>query len=235
MGIRALFGKFSSHEVGKAIIPKHVAVTVRGTQDYAKKNNITLNDANKVKFLHIKNVVKTASKAGIKMLTIHLHDEIKEDELDFLAHFCYELREWDYLQEEKIKVNLIGKWFLLSQRVVDPLKDLINATKENNNFFLNLCINYNGQEEIIEACKLIAQKAVLGKIDPQIISYDTIKEHIYTSGIQAPEVIINTNGTNTEGFFLWDSAKSRIFSIPVTWPDFGRNEFLKAIEWWQKK
>lgn len=236
MGIRDLFEKLSSEsELDERLIPRHIAITVRGTSQYAELNNLSLTDANKVKFLHIKNVVKLASKAGVKILTVYLHDELKEDELDFLSHFCYELRDWDYLQEENIKISVLGKWFLLSSRVVEPLKDLINATKENKKFMLNLCINYDGQQELIDACKLISQKALMGKLDPQSISNNTIKEHLYTSNFSAPELIITTNNAKTtEGFLLWDGAKSKVFSSPVSWPDFGKQEFMNALEWYVK-
>ena len=75
----------------------------------------------------------------------------------------------------------------------------------------------------------------MGKLDPQSISQATIKEHLYTSNFPPPELIITTNDARTtEGFLLWDGAKSKIFSCPVSWPDFGKREFANALEWYAK-
>lgn len=217
-------------------LPKHIAITIRGTPDYSKKHNLSAQDANSLKFLHIKNSIKTCIRLNIPIITFYLHGtELKDDELDFLAHFFTEIKNWEELHSKQAKISVIGKWYSLSDRIVEPIKAVLESTKDYDRFFVNFCINYNGQDEIADACKLIAKQVELGKLAADSIDRETIKENIYTSYFLPPELMIITGGQQMlDGFLLWDSSHAKVYFSEKQWPEFGKDEFLKAVEWYQK-
>ncbi|MFO7710168.1 MAG: undecaprenyl diphosphate synthase family protein [Candidatus Woesearchaeota archaeon] len=107
------------------------------------------------------------------------------------------------ISKRHCKVNVFGKWY--NSPLVEQIKEIIK--KQDADKVLNLCIEYDGQEEILDACRLIARQVKAGKIDPDTIEKQDIKSNLYTSEIPPPDIIIQSNGAP---FLLWDSEYSRI-------------------------
>ena len=200
-------------------LPKHIAITIE-EPDTA----------------HLKDIVFTAAKLGIPVLTFQLLRRNYEiEDIDWLAQLFSELGNWSFIQENQFKVSVLGKWYALPSRLVEPIKKVLEDTKDYDKFFINFCINYDGQEEIVDACRLIARQVAMGKLNPEGIDKATIKENSYSSFFLPPELIIKTGfEKKLFGFMLWDSVDSKIYFANKPWREFGRPDFLKAIEWWQR-
>ena len=184
-------------DVFKIKLPRHIALTMNGVEDWAKKNKAGLEDANKRSFLILKSTIKTQIRLRIPVLTFYLMPEIMdkdsesyEQTLDSIIHFLTELPSSELINENKVKISVLGKWYDLPGRIVDVIKKTIDETKDYDGFFLNFCINYDGQQEIVDACKLIAMNVKAGKIDPEMISKEIIKENLYSSYFLPPDLII---------------------------------------------
>ena len=107
-------------------------------------------------------------------------------------------------------------------------------TRDYDQFFLNFCVNYDGQDEIVDACKLIGKKIQAEKMDPDSLSKDAIKENLYSSYFLPPELMIVMNGKkNLSGFLLWDSIQASIYFSDKNWSDFSANDMIKAIAQFQ--
>jgi undecaprenyl diphosphate synthase len=158
----------------------------------------------------------------------------KEDETDCLTEFFNLLLGWSFIQENQIKVSILGKWYDLPMRVVEPIKKLIADTKDYDKYFLNLCINYDGREEIVDACKLIAKQVKLDKVAAENIDKALIKENIYASYFLPPDLMIKTGKKKTlNGFLLWDSTNAKVYFSEVLWPEFGKEDFIKSVVFYQ--
>lgn len=211
--------------------PLHVGIVIDGLKVYAEKYHVAKQELNETKFLHIKNTIKVASRLRIPILTIHLYDKIEIDEIDFLDHFFEELSKWNVIHENQIKISVFGQWYKLPDRVVTDIKKVTEDTSSYDKFFLNLLINYDGQEEIADAMMLIGTKIKFNKIDPERISKEIIKEHLYTSNFLPPEIIIYTGQQQkTKGFLLWDSTESNIIFSNILWPEFGKDDFIRILK-----
>ncbi len=152
-----------------------------------------------------KEIITLAFEAELPMLTLMLPSK----DLEGLISFLDSLLKWEEIRKYRSRISVLGKWYELSEKVVEKIKALINETKDFDVHFLNLCINYDGQDELVDACKLISLQVKLGKLGPEGINKSVIKENLYTSGILPPNtIIIPKNRLN--GFLLWDSANSRI-------------------------
>ncbi len=155
----------------------------------------------------------------------------------FIIHFARLLKQRRIFEKE-IRVNVFGEWQkYFPAKVKEPMGELINATKEYNNFFLNFFIMYDGRIEMVETIKKIV--ALSGRDKNLEITPELIKSNLYTFGLPPVDLVIRTgvegDPHNSAGFMMWDTAYSQLYFTKTLWPDFGEKEFLKAIESYQKR
>lgn len=226
----------------KISMPKHIAITTDGIERWALKNSLPYEDAYKRSFLILKSTVKLQVSLKIPILSFYILDSKSGREsqnyshlLDAIADMFNEMADSKLISQNKIKISILGKWYSLPGRVVDSIKGAIDKTKDYDSFFLNFCINYDGQEEIIDAVKILGMQIKSGKLDSELITKKSLKENIYSSYFIPPDLMIK-NGIRkeTSGFLLWDSANAKIYFTNKLWPDFDKTEFMDAIKDYQK-
>jgi len=222
-------------------LPKHIAIVTKGKTLWAKKHNVSIEEAYTKSFTIIRSTVMTAIKLNIPIITFYLlSTKMIETEkysilMDQIKGFFDDIITRDFIEKNNVKIFVLGKWYDLPGRVVDSIKNALDKTKDNEDFFLNLAINYDGQEEIVDAVKLLARQIKADKLDPDSINADLIKENAYSSYFIPPDLIIVNGSTKmTTGLLLWDSSKSQIYYTNKLWPDFDRIEFMDAIKEYQK-
>ena len=111
------------------------------------------------------------------------------------------------------------------------IKQAINETKNHDRFFLNLCVNYNGQSEIVDACKLIVRKALSGSIEINEINKESIKDNLYSSYFLQPDIIIKTGKKQTwSNLLLWDSPEAYYYHADKPFNDLKISDIEKAVE-----
>jgi len=222
-------------------VPKHIAVVTKGKSQWAKKNNQEIEEAYKKSFFNIRNTILSAIKMDIPIMTFYIlsTDTIEEGKfstlMDSLKEFFDDLRQREFVENSKVKVTVFGKWYDLPGRVVDSIKSIIEETKDYDSFFVNFCINYSGQEEIVDAIKLVARQVKADKLDVDAITASIVKENIYSSYFLPPDLmIVNGSKKSTNGLLLWDSSLCQIYYTNKMFPDFDRTEFMDAIKEFQK-
>ena len=212
------FGKDKSFAV-KMKVPKHIAVE--------------MNMHNENSFSNLVDIINYQVKINLPIMTICLlHGEPNEEYVKELATFISSLVS-DTFKSKGVKFSVFGKWYNLPNAIVESIKNLIDSTKDNQDYYVNFCINYSGQEEILDACKLIARKVVAGKLDPDAITIDTIKENVYSSYFIPPELII-VNGKSKSGLLLWDSVDACLYFTHKSAIDFDKSDIIDAISFYQK-
>ncbi|MBW2982113.1 di-trans,poly-cis-decaprenylcistransferase [Candidatus Woesearchaeota archaeon] len=215
----------------------HVAVTMNGIKPWSNKKSISLEETYQKSFEILNEIITSQSEKNIPILTIYVVSEtqIGDDQfpvfLNELIRFFESLSSLEVIHSSKTKISILGKWYDMPGRAVDPIKKVIEETKDYDNFFLNLCINYDGQEEIVDACKLIARQIKAERLDIDSITKKTIKENTYSSYFVPPDVIIkNGKLKRTAGTLLWDSTDAELIFTDKDWPEFTKHDFLKAVE-----
>jgi undecaprenyl diphosphate synthase len=243
----AILGKFvelirKDEKEGIKKKARHVAITTDGVFKWAYENKKSLAESHYESNLTVKNTIKTQVKLNVPITTFYLlqtdlanleHLSVK---IDALIGLFADLLEWDFIKENSIKISVFGKWYDLPGRIVDPIKNLLDATKDYDNFFVNFCINYNGQDEIVDACKIISMKAKTEKIDVASITRQDLRDNIYTSDFLPPDLIIK-NGFKQKlhGFLLWDASNTSIYFTKRLWPDFRKDDFESALKEYEKE
>jgi len=153
---------------------------------------------------------------------------------DSLADFFNGLCNNDLIHKNQIKISVLGKWYDLPGKFVDSIKNIIEKTKEYDSYFVNFCINYDGQEEIVDAVRLIARRLKADKLDPSMINKELIKENIYSSYFVPPDLIIINGSKRTSDLLLWDSPNAKVYFTNNLWPDFDKVDLKDAIREYQK-
>ncbi len=212
--------------------PLHVALTLDGSKKWAESNKKSLQESFRLKFDKLFDFLQVQIEQEIPIMTFYLltkNQDYIQEYIDEMKRFLEKLKNSEYLNKHHIKVSVVGKWYHLPADIVELIKQLIDETKEYDTYFLNFCIKYNGQEEIVDACKLLARQVQAGKIEIDLINEAMIKENIYTSYFLPPKLIIKTGSPKNTSLLLWDSVYAKTVYTNKPWQDFTKKDFMKAI------
>ena len=133
------------------------------------------------------------------------------------------------VKEEKVKFNVIGRISMLPEKAKKKIEELIEFTKKHDQNFINLCIMYDGHEEIVDAVKEIISDGV----NPEEVNKDLIKKYLYTKNFPPVDYIIRTgmdDGARISGFLLWDSSYAEFKFREDLWPDYNKEMVIEDIE-----
>ncbi len=212
----------------------HVAVSLEGDDtEYIKKSKLDENQLAIRKGKILSELLDAQTKFDIPILSVFLLSG-KRVGTDFSSKVKYfnkvlDSLSFEFLHKNQIKVSPIGKWYELPNELVDTIKRLIDETKDYDRFFLNLCVYYTGQSELVDAARMIARRIKKGMLTPEDITKQTIKEDLYSSHFLAPELMIINDSCKLNGFMLWDSSDACIHFTKIPWPNFSGSEFRRII------
>ena len=195
----------------KNIQPKHVAITVSGLSHIQKK--LKKSRIYKKRDLVIRQIVAWQVKNKIPILSFFMLPANRKisDEMDSLAQFFKKIARSSLIHRHQIKISVLGKWYDLPGNVVLSLKSAIFESRNYDRFFLNFCVNYDGQEEIVDACRLITRKVLTDEMQFSEINKETLKEHLYSSYFLPVELLIVTGKkTIIPNFLIWDCPDAKI-------------------------
>jgi len=215
----------------------HIALAMNGVYEYSKQHKIELKLAWKIAFDKIKETIIFQIENDILISSFNLIPmELTEEDYflevaEYIASMLDELRAWNLLARKKIKISVIGKWYDLPMILVDSIKKINRETRDYDAFFVNLCANYDGQTEIVDAFRVVAMKIKNGSLDPDSITDKDIKENLYSSYSIPPEIIfVDGEVQSTDGFLLWDSKYSKIYFTDKLWPEMKIEQLSKIIQ-----
>ncbi len=210
-----------------------IAVIPDGNRRYAKKSNLSLLEAYEKGFSKAEEFLDWCLEKGIKEVTMWAFstENLKrpKEELSLLERLfskhLSELAENEKVHRNKVKVRIIGMKEYLS-KFSKEIKKIKTATKDYSSFVLNIALGYGGKEELLTAFKQAVSKKPVHEITEQDIT-----ENLYVK--KSPDLIIRTGGyQRLSGYLLWQSAYSELFFSKKLWPEFSRQDFEKAIEFY---
>ncbi len=217
-------------------VPQHIAIIMDGNGRWATKKGLPRTYGHKRGVNVLKEILKASKKLGCKVLTVYAFSTenwtrpIKE--VDFLINLFREVlrNEIEEINEESIKIKFIGDLTPFPENLKKIISSSESLTRNNNEFLLNVCVNYGGRQEIVKVAKELAIKTFSGEIKPSEVNEELFNSKLLTRGIKDPELLIRTSGEKRiSNFLLWQLAYSEIYISDVLWPDFNEIEFLKAI------
>lgn len=224
-----MFFKKSPIKVYLQGLPKHVGI-IAVPEDFSNLDVLVKN---------MQKAVQTLVKMKVPVISFYILPlDCKRDVgefNDYLSILMQEMYNWSFIDEHQVKVSVLGHWYDLPERVVEPIKKCVENTKDYDRFFVNFCINYSGQAELVSAMRLIAKKIELEKLDAEEVDEELVKEHLSTSYFIPPGVIIVTGSKpQLDGFLLWDSPKANISIVEKPWRKFSVVDLVNAVRKYQK-
>jgi undecaprenyl diphosphate synthase len=137
----------------------------------------------------------------------------------------------DELNDLGVKIRWVGREKRLWKTVIDELEQAESLTKNNKVLTLNMCINYGGRAEILDAAVAIAKDAMRRKIKPDALTEKSIGKYLYAPLMSDVDLFIRSSGEQrTSNFLMWQSAYAEMVFLDVLWPDADRRTLWKAIE-----
>ena len=131
---------------------------------------------------------------------------------------------------------VIGRKEELSEDIIESINNLEEKTKNNTGLNFTIAINYGGRDEIVRAVRKIADKVKAGEIETSDIDEAMISDNLDTAGIPDPDLLIRTSGEQRLSNYLpWQLAYTEFYFTDVYWPDFNREELIKACEKYNKR
>jgi undecaprenyl diphosphate synthase len=128
-------------------------------------------------------------------------------------------------------VRIIGSRSRVDEDIRQMIEDAERRTLGNSGINLTFAFDYGGQEEIAAAARELARAAAEGRLDPETITPELLSSRLFTSALPEPDLVIRTSGERRlSNFLLWQSAYAELMFVDTLWPDFGRQEFLDALD-----
>ncbi len=223
-------------------VPLHVAIIMDGNGRWAKKKGFPRIYGHNAGIDTMRNVVKWSDEVGLKILTFYAFSTENwrrpASEVNFLMQMPIKFLETELekLTKNNIKLQIFGEVTGLPVDTRGAIQKAVDKTKNGSGLILNLAFNYGGRTEIIRAVKIIAEKVRLGTISPEEINEKMFSDFLYTKGLPDPDLLIRPSGEfRLSNFLLWQLAYAEFWFAKTMWPDFSKEEFLKALLEYQKR
>ncbi|MDO4312565.1 MAG: isoprenyl transferase [Eubacteriales bacterium] len=218
-------------------IPQHVAIILDGNGRWAKSKGMPRNYGHAQGSKNVERICEEAWRMGIKYLTVYAFSTENwnrpKDEVDALMKLLRNYMKTCLTTAAKndMKVRVIGDISRLDEDIQKRILELEAATKDNGGLNFQIAINYGSRDEIIRAVRALAKDCVDGRIETEAIDETLFERYLDTRGIPDPDLLIRTSGEQRlSNYLLWQLAYTEFYFADVHWPDFTKEELLKAIE-----
>jgi undecaprenyl diphosphate synthase len=229
-------------DLKRELLPKHVAVIMDGNGRWAKRQGLPRIIGHKHGVDALKDLLRCCKDWGIAALTAYAFStenwKRPQEEVEFLMTLFQrvlrqELRE---MLEENVQIKFVGNLPALPRSLQEEISRSMEETKDNRAIRFTVATNYGGRQEILQACRAIAEQVKQGLLQPDQIDEATFERHLYTAGICDPDLLIRTSGEmRISNFLLWQMAYAEIYITETLWPDFNRAEFHRALSAYQQR
>jgi undecaprenyl diphosphate synthase len=217
---------------------RHLAIIMDGNGRWATRRHLPRIAGHKAGVNALRRVVECAVDEHIEMLSVYAFSTENwgrpRSEVDGLMRIFWETIRSDIekLHREGVRLRHLGRLQDLSPDIQKAVRDSVELTRNNTRIGLNVCFNYGGRAEIVDAVRQILADG----LQPDMISEELIGSYLYTRDLPDPDMVIRTAGEmRVSNFLLWQTAYSEYYATPTLWPDFGREDLLAALESYQQR
>jgi undecaprenyl diphosphate synthase len=223
-------------------IPNHVAIILDGNGRWAKKRMMPRNYGHTQGSKAVEKICEDAYKLGIKYLTVYAFStenwKRPKDEVDALMKLLGSYLETSIKTSAKnnMRVRILGDTSVLSEGIRKSISELERASENNTGLNFQVAINYGSRDEMIRAVKAISREVREGRLALDDIDETRFGEYLDTKDLPEPDLLIRTSGEQRlSNFLLWQSAYTELYFTEVLWPDFNKNELIKAVEYYSSR
>ena len=223
-------------EIDKDKLPHHIAIIMAGNGRWAKQKSLSRIRGHMKGIDAVREVVTACRELGIKILTLYAFSvenwKRPKEEVSALMTLLkeYLLKEVEEMLQNNIRLLAIGRLEDLPSEVQQILRETMKKTEDRTGMILNLALSYGGRSEILQAVQRILRDCQKGKMAAEKITFQKFSDYLWTQGMPDPDLLIRTSGEfRISNFLLWQIAYTELYVTETLWPDFNREELLKAI------
>ena len=227
-------------QLDKKRIPAHVAIIMDGNGRWAQAKGLERNVGHQkgVDTVHV--ITKSAIELGVKYLTLYAFSTENWNrpvaEVAALMSLILTSLEETLFMKNNVRLLIIGDVERLPEEVRTSLLRLQENTAGNTGLTEVIALSYSSKWEITEAVRTIAREAAAGTLNPADITGETVAARLNTAGVPDPDLLVRTGGEiRLSNFLLWQCAYSELYFCDTLWPDFGEEDFRRAILSYQKR
>lgn len=219
-----------------------MAIIMDGNGRWAQQRGLDRIFGHKQGVNAVREALEAAAEVGVKYLTLYVFStenwQRPDDEVSALMGILVQSLndEASTLVKNNIRLKVIGDVDRLDVNLREKLFETINMTSNGNRLTLLVALSYSSRWEITEAARKMSIDAANGKLDPYSITENDFEKYLATYGIPDPELMVRTSGElRISNFLLWQFAYTEFYFTDTLWPDFGKEDFYKAIIDFQKR
>ena len=215
-------------------IPAHVAVIMDGNGRWAKQRGQARSFGHQAGAKSVHVIAETAARLGVKFLTLYTFSTENwnrpVDEVAALMGLLMDSLEEETFMKNNISFRIIGDTAKLPVNVLERLQQCIERTSSNTGMCLVLALSYSSRWELTDTLRRIAAEVERGELRAEDIDEEVIGRRLATHFMPDPDLLIRTGGEiRLSNYLLWQCAYSELYFCTTFWPDFGEEEFCKAI------
>jgi len=223
-------------------VPKHIAIILDGNGRWAKAKGMPRNYGHTQGAKNVEMICEEAYNLGVSYLTVYAFSTENwarpKEEVDALMMLLrnYLKNCLKTANKNNMAVKIIGDKSALDQDLQDKISKLEEATKDNTGLHFQVALNYGSRHEMLRAMNKINRDRASGVLQQDEITESIFESYLDTAGIPDPDLLIRTSGEmRLSNFLLWQLAYSEFYFADVHWPDFSKEELVKAIEAYEKR
>ncbi len=217
-------------------VPNHIAIILDGNGRWAKKRGMPRNFGHVKGCENLEDICEVAKELGVKYLTVYAFStenwKRSKEEVDGLMKLFrnYLKKCIKISQKNNMRVKVIGDITAFDSDIQESIKKLEDFSKDFTDLYFQIALNYGSRDEITRAVNRMLEDQKAGKLETPV-SEDTISGYLDTAGLPDPDLMIRTSGElRLSNYLLWQLAYSEFYFTDVPWPDFKKEELVKAIE-----
>jgi undecaprenyl diphosphate synthase len=215
-------------------VPRHVAIIMDGNGRWAQAQGKERTYGHQEGAERVHDIMTAAVNLGIEYLRLYTFSTENwnrpESEIAALMALLLKHLEEELFMKKNARFRVIGDTQRLPKIVQEACGYLEERTKQNTGTCMVLALSYSSRWEITHAVQQIADKVQKGELQSEDISEESIQEHLATSFMPDPELMIRTGGEERlSNYLLWQCAYSEFYFTDTFWPDFKEEDLCKAI------
>ena len=232
-----VFGKKQEEGQAPIHLPVHIGIIMDGNGRWAQKRFLPRSAGHRAGAQNFRTITRYCSKIGIRYLTVYAFSTENwsrpKSEVDALMKLLRNYMKTCLKTAEKnrMRVRVIGDKTGLDEDIRTRIKELEEASKNNDGLNFQIAINYGSRDEMIRAMRKMTKDCADGRFAPEEITEELFEGYLDTHGIPDPDLLIRTSGElRLSNYLLWQLAYAEFYFTDVPWPDFSKEELEKAIE-----
>ena len=214
-------------------IPTHIGIIMDGNGRWAQARGLPRLAGHRAGTENLRRVIEACIEFGIKYLTIYAFSTENwgrpSDEVQGLLRIFEDVidRELQELRDQGVQLRHLGRLDRLKPGFREKVLRAIEFTKSNDRLVLNIAFNYGGRDEIVCAIQAMIRDGV----PAEAVTDELVSQYLFTAGVPDPDMIIRTSGElRASNFLIWQGAYSEWYFPATYWPDFDRQELLRALQ-----